>query len=236
MRIMVETHTHTVMSTHAYSTVGELIEQAKEIGLTGLAITDHGPAMGEQSSDWGFGNMRVMPDYIKGVRLFKGVELNIMDSEGRVDLREAYLKNMQIAIASLHSVTWAPTTIANHTSAYIGAAKNKHVDIIGHCGQDSYMFDYQKALKIFKEYDVAVEFNSHSFGGRPGSEKNCAEIARLCKKYEIKAVVSSDAHCAYSVGNFEPVLKMLEEVEFPENLVMNTGLEKLEEWLSGRRR
>ena len=41
MKIIADTHTHTVASTHAYSTAQEMITAAKEKGLYAIALTDH---------------------------------------------------------------------------------------------------------------------------------------------------------------------------------------------------
>ena len=41
MKIIADTHTHTLMSTHAYSTIIENIAEAKKKGLKFIAITDH---------------------------------------------------------------------------------------------------------------------------------------------------------------------------------------------------
>ena len=45
MKIIADTHTHTIASTHAYSTLLENVGYAKKAGLRAIAITDHGPAM-----------------------------------------------------------------------------------------------------------------------------------------------------------------------------------------------
>ena len=45
MKLIADTHTHTIASNHAYSTVLENIEAAKERGLLYLAMTEHGPNM-----------------------------------------------------------------------------------------------------------------------------------------------------------------------------------------------
>ena len=66
-----------------------------------------------------------------------------------------------------------------------------------------------------------VEINNHSFETRKGSKKNCAEIARLCKKYEVPVVVNTDAHFCTEIGHFPHALAMLEEIDFPERLVVN---------------
>ncbi len=51
-----------------------------------------------------------LPEYIEGVRVLKGIELNILDSTGKVDMSERILKNLDIAIASLHLPCIDPNT------------------------------------------------------------------------------------------------------------------------------
>ncbi|MBQ6530365.1 MAG: PHP domain-containing protein, partial [Clostridia bacterium] len=46
MKILFDTHTHTLASTHAYSTVMENAKYASEIGMEAIAVTDHAPANG----------------------------------------------------------------------------------------------------------------------------------------------------------------------------------------------
>ena len=43
MRYQVDTHAHTLASTHAYSTIHDYIAEAKRKGIIIFAITDHGP-------------------------------------------------------------------------------------------------------------------------------------------------------------------------------------------------
>ena len=45
MRIELDTHTHTLASGHAYSTISEMIDAAAQKGLKLLGITEHAPAM-----------------------------------------------------------------------------------------------------------------------------------------------------------------------------------------------
>ena len=42
MKLIADTHTHTVASTHAYSTLQEMVHGAAEKGLFAIGITDHG--------------------------------------------------------------------------------------------------------------------------------------------------------------------------------------------------
>lgn len=45
MKILLDTHTHTLASTHAYSTVLEMAKYASEAGMEAIAITEHAPAI-----------------------------------------------------------------------------------------------------------------------------------------------------------------------------------------------
>ena len=45
MKFVVDTHTHSVSSGHAYSTIQEMAAAAAEKGIEVMAVTDHGPAM-----------------------------------------------------------------------------------------------------------------------------------------------------------------------------------------------
>ena len=45
MKYIIDTHTHTVASGHAYSTLIENAKAASAKGLKALAVTDHGVAM-----------------------------------------------------------------------------------------------------------------------------------------------------------------------------------------------
>ena len=41
----IDTHTHTLVSGHAYNTIDEMAAYAFQTGVTHLAITDHAPKM-----------------------------------------------------------------------------------------------------------------------------------------------------------------------------------------------
>ena len=45
MEILVDTHSHTIASGHAYSTLSEMARAAAAKGLQALAITEHAPQL-----------------------------------------------------------------------------------------------------------------------------------------------------------------------------------------------
>ena len=86
--IKTDLHTHTLASTHAYSTLEENCRGAFANGLEGINMSDHGPSMPDAPYEGHFSNMRILPEYIHGIKVWKGAEANIVDYEGRIDLTE----------------------------------------------------------------------------------------------------------------------------------------------------
>ena len=57
----------------------------------------------------------VLPEMLHGVRLLKGIELNILDFDGTIDMDEAVLQRLDLAIASLHMPCIKPGTKKENT-------------------------------------------------------------------------------------------------------------------------
>lgn len=237
MKFLLDTHCHTIASGHAYSTISEIAETAFEKGLKLIAMTDHGPAMPGGPHIFHIGNQRVMPDYIKGVRVLKGVEANIMDFEGGLDLQDNYLNKLEIVIASFHDVCTAPGSVEENTRALVQAMKNPYVDIIAHPGNPYYPIDIDRFIQCAFDTGTLIEINNSSFvGSRKGSAENCRRIAAKAKEKGVRLVAGSDCHICYDVGKFNKVEEIFEELGMPEELVINTDPRKLIDYLNSKGR
>jgi putative hydrolase len=232
VKIAADFHCHTIASVHAYSTIRENIDAAKRLGLLALGITDHGYRMPEGPALSFFKSISVLPDHVEGLRLLKGVEANIMDFNGTLDMPEDCLKKLDYTIASFHEQCVAPGTMEDHTRAYLAVAENPYVRFIGHPGTPEYSFDYEKVLPVFKKNGKIVEINSHTFICRRTSIPNCRRIAELCKKYEVPVAVNSDAHSEWQLGTYDAAIAMLEDIDFPEELIINSGRERVDRFLA----
>ena len=222
MQIIAETHSHTVACDHAFSTLYENVRYAARSGIRFLCVTEHCPAMEGAPGGMFFSNLpNVIPDLMEGVVVLKGAETNIIDYEGGLDLPDRKLARLDWVIASYHINCLAPATEEEHTAGWLAVAKNPLVDVIGHAGDERYRFDVDAVVKAFAENGKIVEINAHSFECRPGSAENCRRIAESCKKYGGRVVCSSDAHFFTQIGNVGAAVEMLEEIGFPEELVMN---------------
>lgn len=236
MKILTDLHCHTIASVHAYSTIKEIAELAKEKGLEAVAITDHGMEMEDAPMSWHFSCLaRDVPDEMAGIRVLAGCEANILDKSGRTEFSDALLKKLDIVIASIHTPCYYSAMGGEHTSAYMGALNNPYIDILGHSGNPNYLYDIEAVVKKAKELNKLIEINSHSFDARPANIEICCEIAKMCKKIGTGIVVNSDAHICYHVGEISKAVAMLEDIDFPEELIINRSLKVLREFLSVRK-
>ncbi len=228
-------HTHTDVSRHGYSTVYENITAAKEAGLFAVGISNHGPASEDGAPEGHFRNLRVIPETVDGIRVFRGAELNIVDFKGTIDLSRDTIENrLDYTIASLHEDVTAPGSILDHTNAYLAIAGNPLVDIIGHSGTGCFAYDYEQVIPEFGRNGKLVEINEATFRVRRGSAENCRKIAGLCMKYGVSIIVNSDAHFCKSVGVFQEALQMLDSLKFPKELIINSSMERLLKWFADK--
>lgn len=234
MQIIADMHTHTIASTHAYSTVYEMARGARRKGLSAIAITDHGPDMPDAAHEWHFLNMNVIPRQIEGVTVIRGIEFNIRPGGELDHMQDRCLKHMEFTLASFHDVCCAPVSKAVHTEMWEKILHDKRVNALGHSGNPKYDFDKEYIISHCNEFGKVVEINNNSFLIRAGSRESCTEIARLCKKYSVPIVVDSDSHMEYMVGEVSEALAMLEEIDFPEELVINSSMERLDAYFRGR--
>ena len=102
MTDLIDVHTHTIASGHAFNTMREIIETAKFKGLQLIGISDHAPNMPGSAHEFHFLNLKAVPREAYGIKLVLGAELNIIDYNGSVDLTPEAQESLDYAIASLH--------------------------------------------------------------------------------------------------------------------------------------
>ena len=169
MKIKIDTHTHSIASLHAYSTIDEIAKSAKKARLSGFVISDHGPALQGCPHPYYFSNLRILPRVIHGVRLFRGVELNILDTTGNLDLAPRELHAMHFVMAGLHEACFEPQSMDKNTEAIIMAIKNPYVDAISHPANPAFPADYEAIIDAAVSWGKALEINNSSFTVRTGS-------------------------------------------------------------------
>ena len=230
MRDILDVHTHTIASGHAYNTMMEMIRAAQDKGLEVYGITEHAPRMPGTCHDFYFHNLKVVERQYGELEVLLGVELNILDEKGSVDLNEPDLGNMDVTIASLHTPCIAPGSREWNTECLIQTMKNPHVNVIGHPDDGRYELDYEAVVQAADEYHTLLEINNNSMqpgGSRRNARENDLELLRLCKKYQVPVILGSDAHYYKDILSHEFAYALLQESDFPKELVVNTDKKKL---------
>ncbi|MCI0502640.1 MAG: phosphatase [Fusobacteria bacterium] len=233
--LMLDLHTHTVVSGHAYSTLKENIEAARAKGLKGFAVTDHGPAMpGVLGDAYHVVNMKLaVPKVMEDIRIIRGFEANIIDYEGKTDLPTEFSPSVEFIIASLHEICIVPSSREENTAGVINAMASGYVDAIGHPDGFKFPLDYLAITEAAYEYGIALEVNNNSLKGevRGDTRHNYLELLRLAKKNRVYVAAGSDSHFYVSIGELDMARDILEEVDYPKELIINSSVESFDEFI-----
>ncbi|OON93448.1 MAG: phosphatase [Candidatus Epulonipiscioides saccharophilum] len=234
MEFLVDLHTHTISSGHAYSTFDENVRFAKEHGIKLLGISDHAPSMPGGAHLYHFTNLRAVPKEVYGVRILRGVELNIIDYSGTIDLSETTIRNLDYTIASLHPPCIDFADIKSVTYALLETMQNPLVNIIGHPGDQRYPQNLYEITKMAKKTNTLLEVNNASLSPdclRVGVRESLIEMLSHCNKLDLPIIANSDAHICYEVGDFTNTFTLLDAVEFPKDLILNLYPERVLDFL-----
>ena len=235
-KCLLDMHTHTVASGHAYNTINEMAHAAARTGLELLGITEHSRTMPGSCHEFYFQNLKNACRRIEGVELCLGVELNIISYNGDVDMEESLLREMDVVIASIHNnIGYTSGSEAENTNAIVEAIKNPLINIIGHPDDSRVPLNYEEIVAASGEYGTLLEINNSSL--TPGSfrtdpEKNDIKILELCKQFQVPVIIGSDAHAEDKVGSHQYALKLIEQTGFPEELLLNYYPERLKQYIN----
>lgn len=239
MKLIVDLHVHTVSSGHAYSTLGEYVRQAKKIGLKGFAITDHGPAMPGGPHYYHFSNMKMIPREIEGVKVLRGIEANIINEKGEIDMRAEDLEwgDLDVIMAAMHPRVGYEEGRgeAKNTEVLLRAIRNPYINIVAHPGNPRYPINIKAVVAAAKERGVLLEINNSSDLSRPGSRDRCLDVAQEVKKQGWKVVLGTDSHISSMLGVFDNALKLIKEAGLTEDEVVNTSWSKIEKYILSRK-
>ena len=234
MKYIADMHTHTLASGHAYNTINEMIRSAADKNMKILGITEHAPAMPGSTNKYYFQNLNILDRRKYGIEVHYGAELNIIDLQGNMDLDERSWRDLDYCIASLHNTCLTPGSKKENTYALVKAMEHPKVRIIGHPDNGYFPLDYDELIKNAKKHQILIELNNASFnprGFRIGAYENNVCILNLCMKYDVPVILGSDAHREEDIGDFSRAEKVLEDVHFPHELIVNDSVEQIKKWL-----
>ena len=192
-----DVHMHTV-ETDGRNTIEEMAEAAKARGYQYLAITDHSKnlafanGLDDARAVAHIAKIRAAGKQIEGITIFAGIEVDIL-ADGDLDLPDDVLAQMDIVIASVHSVFNQEP--AKMTDRLLKAVENPNTSIIGHptgriqLRREGYAFDMHAVLAAAAKHKVAMELNSYP----DRLDLNDVHL-RQAKQHGVKIVINTDSH------------------------------------------
>lgn len=224
---------HTLVSGHAYGTIREMVWAAKDRGLQLIGISEHAPGIPGTVNPFYYLNLEVIPRFINGIEIIHGCEINVLNG-GKLSLEQKYIDRLDYAIIGIHRQCYKDEGKEKNTKNIIECMKNEKVHFVSHPDDDHTPLDYEILVNAAKQYQIALELNNSSLVKKE-KRLNCYEnyktMLSLCEQYQVPIIISSDAHDPSWVGEFELAYKLLEELDFDQNLILNNDIEKLKQFM-----
>lgn len=220
-RIVYDYHTHTIFS-HGKGRIEDNVKAALEKGLSGIAITDHGP--GHLTYGLKRSNISIMREEIERLKekytnidIYLGVEANIVDSSNGLDITKEEFGDYDFVIAGYHYGVKNGLCVRNFISNKIGkkvfyksllvkntemavrAIYENKIKILTHPG-DKGPFDILELAKACIANDTLMEISTWH-------NHLTFEELKICKQTEVKFIVSSDAHVPERVGDAQSAIE-----------------------------
>ena len=180
------------------ATLEEMAGACRARGYQYMAVTDHSAAVRVAGGldKAGFRKQYTAIDRLqarlKGLTLLKSAEVDILD-EGRLDLDDDVLAEMDVVVVSVHSRFGMPRV--EMTRRIVKAIQHPRVNILAHPTgrligrREPYQVDMEEVVKAARDHGVALEINA-----QPHRLDLNDAYAFMAREAGVKLVVSTDAH------------------------------------------
>ena len=221
-----DVHMHT-NATDGKNTIREMAEAACSHGYEYIAITDHSKnlamtfGLDDERALEHIKRIRDVNDEMEGrIRVFTGIEVDIL-SDGQLDLSDEVLAQMDVVIASVHSLFNQPEE--QMTERVLRALENTNTRILGHptgrllLRREAYQINLPQILRRAAELGVAVEHNAY-----PDRLDLCDRDLRLAKELGCKISINTDSHHTSHMEKMRYGIRQLRRAWLTKQDVLNT--------------
>src|SRR5580692_3945061 len=221
-----DVHMHT-NATDGKNTIREMAEAGLAHGYEYIAITDHTKNLAmtfglddERALEHIRNIRKVDADMAGKIRVFAGIEVDIL-GDGALDLSDEVLSQMDVVIASVHSLFNQPEQ--QMTERVLRAIENPYVRILGHptgrllLRREPFAIDLAAVFKRAAELGVTMEHNA----APERLDLNDHDL-RLAKEMGCRIVMNSDSHDSRNLGKMTYGIKQLRRAWLTAEDVLNT--------------
>ena len=246
--IIADLHTHTIFSQHAYSTLQENISAAQKMNLKYLAITDH---IYNDGTKIQIKNEATRCKYLEkevnsnfeenGLYVISGAEFNIaqeLDYPNKllklrwrpIGLHGFHLDIKTLSLGNLYIYFDKASENQTH-NAFAHIERELHK--VDHCRHGERVDDdiksfFRAIVRLAKEREIFLELNESSL--RNDNDGNADKIKYwlpLAKEHECRIYLASDAHYSSRIGKFPLSIALLNEIDYPKDLILNCNEDQI---------
>ncbi len=221
-----DVHMHTD-ATDGKNTIREMADAAVLRGYEYIAITDHSKnlsminGLDDQRALQHIAHIRQVEAEMEGrIRIFAGIEVDIL-ADGEIDLSNEVLAQMEVVIASVHSLFNQPEN--QMTDRVLRAIENPYVRILGHptgrllLRRDPFQINLPAVFREAARLGVAMEHNAYpdrldlsDFDLRRAKEAGCG------------IVINTDSHHTGHLDKMRYGVRQLRRAWLQKEDVLNT--------------
>lgn len=230
MHNLIDLHVHSIASGHAINTIDELVRYAAAKGLTHLGITDHGPSMVGAPQEGYFWISNKIPNKISNINILIGIEANIINVRGEIDLSDELLQTQGIVSAGIHNKTpYTGKTIDENTNAIVNAINSGVIDVITHPIRKEFLIDVEPVVEASIRKKVLLELNNQTFFKLDKIVINkYQEMVKLIKHENAFLIVGSDSHTHYTLGATDNIDYIANRIGLTPDIILNNYREMIE--------
>ena len=221
-----DVHMHT-NETDGRNTIREMAEAAIAHGYEYIAITDHSKnlamtnGLDDQRALAHIRRIHQVNQEMEGrIRIFAGIEVDIL-GDGALDLSDEVLAQMDVVIASVHSLFNQPEE--EMTARVLRAIEDPYVRILGHptgrllLRREAFQIKLPVVLRRAAELGVAMEHNAY-----PDRLDLCDRDLRLAKELGCGIVINTDSHHTSHMEKMRYGVRQLRRAWLTKQDVLNT--------------
>lgn len=235
MKCIAEYHCHTIYS-DGKSTMEENVKFAIEMGLEKIGISDHGykhKGFGVKYKDYPKmkSEIEALREKYPQIKILLGVEANILDDKGNIDVDDYIRKYVDYVIAGYHFGSMPsnlrglenhirnfikplkPKEIDYNTRALVNAMHNNDIFILTHPGDKGLVY-IEEVAKAAEDTKTVLEINAHH-------NNLSIEQIEIAKAYDVLFSVGSDAHHYTHMKMIEEAILRAEKAGLDGNRIIN---------------
>jgi DNA polymerase (family 10) len=222
--------------------VVEMARAALELGYHYIGISDHSKAA-TYAGGLDEARLRKQAEVVEkaqkdvpGIRIFHGIEVDILE-DGRLDLDDETLGQLDFVIASIHSRLDQPKEAM--TERILRAVRHPLVTVIGHptqrqlLGRPGYEVDLEAVAREAEARGVALEINAH----HKRLDLDWTVVRRLRESFPgLRFFINPDAHSMDGLKDTELGVGVARKAWVQASEVINTlPVAEMESYLASRR-